>query len=183
MYGKMPESSVVLALADCSLKSLGRGGATDFEPVQNVTMPESVLAQELQRARCMKIAIPHWQSRISPVCDEARHFLVVHVTNDQEVRRSELEVTLPGTDLVGRAAQLLDVGVNTLICGAISKALETMLLGVGIDVISQICGNVEDVLQAFRTGKLAQDRFALPGCARRRHRRQRNGQCWRDVHL
>ena len=38
-----------------------------------------------------------------------------------------------------------------------------MLLGVGIEVISQVCGNVEDVLQAFRTGALEQDRFALPG--------------------
>jgi len=141
------------------------------------------LAQKLQRARFMKIAIPHWQSRISPVCDEARHFLVVNVTNDQEVSRSELEMTLPGTDLVGRAAQLLDAGVKTVICGAISKALETMLLGVGIEVVAQVCGNVEDVLQAFQTGKLEQDRFALPGCARRRHRRHRNGQCWRDVHL
>ena len=131
----------------------------------------------------MKIAIPHWQARISPVCDEARHFLIVRVTDDQEVSRSELEMSLPGSDLVGRAAQLLDSGVNTLICGAVSQGFETMLLGVGIEVISQVCGNVEDVLQAFRTGALEQDRFALPGCARRRHRRQRNGQCRKDVRL
>jgi predicted Fe-Mo cluster-binding NifX family protein len=118
------------------------------------------------------------------VCDEARHFLVVCITDNQEVSRSELEVTLPGTDLVGRAAQLLDAGVSMVICGAISQALETMLLGVGIQVIPQVCGNVEDVLQAFRTGVLEQDRFALPGCARRRRRRQRDGQqCRRDVHF
>jgi len=129
----------------------------------------------------MKIAIPHWQSRVSPVCDEARHFLVVQVTDNQEVSRSELEVTLPGTDLVGRATRLLDVGVNTVICGAISKGLETMLLGVGIEVIAQVCGNVEDILQAFQTGMLEQDRFALPGCTRRRHRRHRGGQCRRGL--
>ena len=131
----------------------------------------------------MKIAIPHWQARVSPVCDEARHFLVVHVTDDLEVSRSQFEMTLPGTDLVGRAAQLLDVGVNMVICGAISKGLETMLLGVGVDVISQVCGNVEDVLQAFRTGTLEQDRFALPGCARRKRRRQRDGQCRRELRV
>ena len=132
----------------------------------------------------MKIAIPHWQSRVSPVCDEARHFLIVRVTDDQEVSRSELGISLPGSDLVGRAAQLLDSGVNTLICGAVSQGFETMLLGAGIEVISQVCGNVEDVLQAFRTGVLEQDRFALPGCARRRRRRQRDGQqCRRDVHF
>jgi predicted Fe-Mo cluster-binding NifX family protein len=128
----------------------------------------------------MKIAIPHWHSRVSPVCDEARHFLVVQVTDNREVNRSEFEVTLPGSDLIGRATRLLDLGVNTVICGAISKGLETMLLGVGIEVIAQVCGNVEDVLGAFQTGMLEQDCFALPGCARRRHRRQKNGQCWRN---
>ena len=129
----------------------------------------------------MKIAIPHWQSRVSPVCDEARHFLVVHVTDDLEVSRSQFEMTLPGTDLIGRATQLLDWGVNTVICGAISQGLDTMLLGVGIEVIAQVCGNVEDVLQAFQRGMLEQDRFALPGCARRRRRGQRDGPCRRNV--
>lgn len=131
----------------------------------------------------MKIAIPHWQARVSPVCDEARNFLVVDAAGDQEARRSEFEMTPPGTDLVGRATQLLDWGVKTVICGAISQELETMLLGVGIDVISQVCGNVEDVLQAFWTGRLEQDCFALPGCVRRRRRRQRNGKCRRDSRL
>ena len=141
------------------------------------------LARQLQCDRCMKIAIPHWQSRVSPVCDEARHFLVVHVKDDQEVSRSELEMTPAGNDLVGRAAQLLDLGITTVICGAISRGLETMLTGVGIQVISQVCGNVEDVLQAFRTGGLEQDRFALPGCARRRRRRQRDGRRRSDLRL
>jgi len=126
----------------------------------------------------MKIAIPYWQSRVSPVCDEARHFLVVHFLDDGEVRRSELEMTLPGSDLVGRAARLLDLEVDTVICGAISQGLETMLRGVGIQVISQLCGDLEEILQTFRTGSLEQDRFALPGCARRR-RRQRDGRCRR----
>jgi predicted Fe-Mo cluster-binding NifX family protein len=149
-------------------------------PIQKVISPTFVLAQELHRQRCMKIAIPHWQARVSPVCDEARHFLVVDLTDDQESGRSQFETTLSGADLVGRATQLLDLGVTTVICGAISKGLETMLQGVGIEVIAQVCGNVEDVFQAFRTGTLGQDRFALPGCARRR-RRQRTGQCPRDL--
>jgi len=129
----------------------------------------------------MKIAIPHWQARVSPVCDEARNFLVVDVRDDREVGRSQFEMTAPGSDLAGRATQLLDWGVNTVICGAISKELEAMLQGVGIEVISHVCGNVEEVLQAFWTGGLEQDRFALPGCVRRRHRRQQNGKCRRDL--
>jgi len=117
------------------------------------------------------------------VCDEARSFLIVDVTDGQEVRRSQFEMTAPGTDLVGRATQLLDLGVQTMICGALSKELETMLLGVGIEVISQVCGGVEDVLRAFRTGGLEQDCFVLPGCARKKERRRRNGNCRRDLRL
>jgi predicted Fe-Mo cluster-binding NifX family protein len=129
----------------------------------------------------MKIAIPHWQSCVSPVCDEARHFLVVQVLDDQEVDRSEVEVPLPGSDLVGRAAQLRDRGVEEVICGAISQSLEAVLQGVGIKVIAQICGSVEEVLQAYRTGCLDQERFILPGCNRRRHRRRRDGRCRWDA--
>ena len=92
-------------------------------------------------------------------------------------------MTLPGTDLVGRSAQLLDWGVNMVICGAISQGLETMLLGVDVEVISQVCGNVEDVLEAFRTGTLEQDRFALPGCSRRKRRHQRDGKCRRELRV
>jgi predicted Fe-Mo cluster-binding NifX family protein len=128
----------------------------------------------------MKIAIPYWQSRVSPVCDEARHFLIVHLLDDGQVRRSELELTLPGTDLVGRTARLQDLEVDTLICGAISQALETMLRGRGIQVVARVCGELEEVLQAFQTGTLEQDRFALPGCARRKRRRQREGRCRRE---
>jgi hypothetical protein len=35
-------------------------------------------------------------------------------------------------------------------------------------------------LQAYRTGELDQDCFILPGCARRRRRRHREGRCQRD---
>lgn len=128
----------------------------------------------------MKIAIPYWQARVSPVCDEARHFLIVQFADGGEVRRSELELTLPGTDLVGRASRLLDLEVNTLICGAISQPLETMLRGVGIQVISHVCGDLEEIVHAFQAGGLEQDRFALPGCLRRRRRRQREGRCWKN---
>ncbi len=90
---------------------------------------------------------------------------------------------LPGTDLLGRAAKLLDLGVQTVICGAISKGFETVLAGVGIQVVSQVCGEVEDVVQAFQTETLEQDRFALPGCGRRKRRRQRDGSCRRESQL
>jgi predicted Fe-Mo cluster-binding NifX family protein len=136
----------------------------------------------MQQRTSMKIAIPHWQSRVSPVCDEARLFLIVHFTDGREVARSELELALPGNDLIGRVAQLRQWDVDAVICGAVSQELETVLRGAGIQVFARVCGDVEEVLQAYRTGGLDQERFLLPGCARYRRRRRAKGRCGRDAH-
>jgi predicted Fe-Mo cluster-binding NifX family protein len=138
-----------------------------------------VLAQEVQERRLMKIAIPHWQSRVSPVCDEARLFLVVQLIDGREVARSELALAPPGNDLIGRVAQLRRWGVDVVICGAVSQELETVLQGAGIQVVARVCGDVEEVLQAYQTGRLDQQRFLLPGCVRRRCRRAQ-GRCGHD---
>lgn len=127
----------------------------------------------------MKLAIPHWQSRVSPVCDEARRFLVVEIVDNLEVRRDEFEMMPSGSDPVGRASQLRQWGVTTLICGAISRTLEVVLQGAGIQVIPKVCGCVEEVLQTFRAGALDQERYGLPGCARRQQRRRAGPGCAR----
>lgn len=139
------------------------------------------VAHQMQCAAGMKIAIPHWQSRVSPVCDEALRFLVVEMADGQELGRKEFEMRAPGIDMAERAARLLDWGVDTLICGAVSCALETLLQGVGIQVIPQVCGDIEEVLRAFHTGTLEQDRFTLPGCGGRKRRRRRAGACRREL--
>jgi predicted Fe-Mo cluster-binding NifX family protein len=57
-----------------------------------------------------------------------------------------------------------------LICGAISRPLEAMLLSAGVEVIPQTCGPVEEVLKAFMSGKLTEKAFLMPGCCGRRRR-------------
>jgi predicted Fe-Mo cluster-binding NifX family protein len=63
-----------------------------------------------------------------------------------------------------RAKQLIRLGANVLICGAISRPLEIALIAGGIEVISFTCGSVEDVLKAFLSGRLNQHVFLMPGC-------------------
>jgi len=120
----------------------------------------------------MKVAIPHWQGRVSPVFDVASNALVVEISDGVEHARQK--VALDAEDPQLRAARLAQTGTDILICGAISWPLEMALSAVGIDVIPQRCGDVEQVLAAFIRGQWRQDAFLMPGCgARRRMHRAR----------
>ena len=122
----------------------------------------------------MRVGIPTWQGRISPVFDVAKRLIVADVADGGEIRREE--VPLDETHFAMRARRLVDHGVNVLICGAISGPLEQVLLSVGVRVIPQTCGAVEEVLQAFISGRLTEQAFLLPGCCGQR-RRFRGGRC------
>jgi predicted Fe-Mo cluster-binding NifX family protein len=122
----------------------------------------------------MKVGIATWDGRLSPVFDVARYLLVVDVEDNTEVGRRQM--SLEESQLASRARRLTELGVQVLICGAISRPLEAMLVSAGVHVIPQTCGPVEDVLQAFLQQQLANDAFLMPGCCGRR-RRFRRGQC------
>ena len=116
----------------------------------------------------MRIAIPTWDGRISPVFDVARRLLLVDVDGNAEVGRSEVE--LEEMRMVARTARLTSLGVQVLVCGAISMPFEAMLTSAGVRVLPQVCGSVDDVLRAYLAGQLAGDAFLMPGCCGRRRR-------------
>ena len=121
----------------------------------------------------MKVAIPVWQGRVSPVFDVAGQLLLVELAEGVEVSRREHP--LPDAEPEQRAAQLSELQVETLICGAISQALEALLTENGIRVYGRVCGNVDDVLKAFATGTLGDSQYAMPGCCGGQRRRFRGG--------
>jgi predicted Fe-Mo cluster-binding NifX family protein len=121
----------------------------------------------------MKIAVPIWQGRVSPVFDVAGQFVLVELVEGAE--KSRRQHRLPDAEPQQRAALLVELQVETLICGAISQPLEALLTENGINVYGRVCGNVEDVLRAFAAGTLGQPRFAMPGCCGQARRRFRGG--------
>ena len=114
----------------------------------------------------MKVAMPNRQGRISPVFDTAANLLIAEVQAGRELGRGE--VSLTASDPLERAREVSQLGADVLICGALSWPLEMALSSADVQVIAQVCGDVEQVLTAFREGKLAEDRFLMPGCCRRR---------------
>ncbi len=129
------------------------------------------MARAMHSQTTMKIAIPQWQGRVSPVFDVAGTLLVVDFEEGREVRREEAQ--LAQTDALGRAAEFARLGADVLICGAISAPLEASLSAAGVRVIGFICGAVEDILAGFVSGELASPAFLMPGC-RGRRRQGRN---------
>jgi len=119
----------------------------------------------------MKVAIPISDGRISPLFDSARRLLLVTIENGREVRRSEQVVEQ--SERIARTRRVTELGTDVLICGAISRELEAMLASAAVEVIPLTCGMVEDVLQAFISGRLTEEAFVMPGC--HGHRRQYRG--------
>ena len=128
----------------------------------------------------MKVAIPHWQGRVSPVFDVAGNVLVVEIDGGAERARRDVAFSVDGPQ--ARAARLTEAGADVLVCGAISKPLEVAVSAAGIEVIPQTCGEVERVLAAFIDGRLNQGAFLMPGCCGRRRRfqggRRRGARRW-----
>ena len=123
----------------------------------------------------MKVAVPTWTGRVSPVFDVAKRLLLVTLEGDGEVSREE--AAIEETQPTARAKRITELGVDVLICGAISMPLEAMLGSAGVRVIPNTCGLVEDVLRAFVSGHLTEQAFLMPGCCgrRRRFRRRHHG--------
>jgi predicted Fe-Mo cluster-binding NifX family protein len=100
----------------------------------------------------MKIAIAHWQRRVSPVFDVADRLFLITVENGREVHRESLR--LAGQDPFERARKLAERGVNVLLCGAVSSALEKALTAAGIQVLGFLGGEMESIVAAFIDGHL-----------------------------
>lgn len=129
-------------------------------------------------------AIPIWRGRVSPVMDTAEQLLIVEMNGGIEIGRRQ--VYLGMTDHTRRAAEICDLGIDVLLCGAVSRALEASLVASGIEMVSQLCGDIECVLKAFVDGKDDLGAFNMPGLSWRkgkewccgrgdRRRRRRHG--------
>jgi predicted Fe-Mo cluster-binding NifX family protein len=110
----------------------------------------------------MKIAIPVYNDSVSNVFDFAHRLLLMDIENVKVFNRSE--VALESQSLPQRAGNLKNLGVDVLICGAISQALVNMVTASGIQVLPYVTGRVNDVLEAYLTGQLAKPQFSMPGC-------------------
>ena len=110
----------------------------------------------------MKIAVPIWNDKVSPVFDTASRLLIINTKNLSEIER--FEVYLGEQDISKRCLLIHGLKVNVLICGAISRSFSMMLMSTGVKIISGISGLAEDVLKAYLDGSLSNSKYLMPGC-------------------
>jgi predicted Fe-Mo cluster-binding NifX family protein len=110
----------------------------------------------------MRIAIPIWENKVSPVMDTASRLMIIETDGQKEIAR--FETYLEEQDISRRCHRIQSLEIDVLICGAICRSLSGMLLASDIRIISEISGLVEDVLKAYLQGTLADSKFFMPGC-------------------
>jgi len=122
----------------------------------------------------MRIVLPVWQGRISPVLDTARHFLLVDCEGAGEVSRAER--TIGADPLAARVESLARLGGDVVICGAVSRPLASLLAARGVRLCPWTAGYVDEVVSAYLSGSLDRPRFRMPGrCGRGMMGRRRRG--------
>ncbi|MBW2216533.1 MAG: hypothetical protein JRF34_05000 [Deltaproteobacteria bacterium] len=121
----------------------------------------------------MRIAIPIWEDKVSPVLDTASKLLVIELEGKKETSR--FEIYLDEQTLSRRCFRIQGMEVDILICGAISHPFARMLTALDIEVIPEISGRPEEVLKAYLKKDLFKAKFLTPGC-----KRNRSGQKYRS---
>ncbi|BDQ35527.1 NifB/NifX family molybdenum-iron cluster-binding protein [Pseudodesulfovibrio portus] len=131
----------------------------------------------------MNAAFSIWEDRIAPVFDTASRLAVVTGTRTEGPPHV---VTMRWTSPVEVIAILLERHVSVLVCGAISRPLHDAIVDRNIEVHPFVTGELDDVVRAWRTGRLHEDRFRMPGCGRangvRGRRTRRRGDRRDNVH-
>jgi predicted Fe-Mo cluster-binding NifX family protein len=114
----------------------------------------------------MNAAFSVWDNRIAPVFDVARQILLVETKSGCIV--SEKQETLAETTPVRKVADLAELGVDILVCGAVSRPLQEMIAAHNIRIIPFVAGDLREVVNAWLAGKRQLDLFAMPGCCKRK---------------
>lgn len=122
----------------------------------------------------MRVALPYWQDRISPVLDTADNFLLADVEGGNRIESER--INLSGKSYSEKAEFLKKRGVKLLLCGAVSEYCQGIFFAGGIEVFPWLRGKVDCVIEAYINRNLGEATFRMPGhCGQRRRKRGGKG--------
>lgn len=100
----------------------------------------------------MKIAIPMFHTKISPRFDQAQGFLLLEIENASVIARENLKTK--DWSVLSKMKYLVDLEVDTLICGGIDRASLQYLNFKGLKIYSWVTGEVEDAVSCFLRNRM-----------------------------
>lgn len=116
-----------------------------------------------------KLGVSIWEGRIAPVFDCSRRLRIAFVRGKEIAGNHEME--LEEFNPVRRAAYLAGLGIEVLLCGAVSRPLADLISGHNIQIHAFLSGEAEEVLRACIENRLPAPEYIMPGC------RGRTGWC------
>jgi predicted Fe-Mo cluster-binding NifX family protein len=127
----------------------------------------------------MRTAFSLWNERIAPVFDVAKHLWIVDVAEGRIVGQTGRRFS--SDDPRERAMRLTTLQVEQLVCGAITRSSYDALTEHGIQVISFITGDLNQVVQACLKDRLKDGSLAMPGCRRGKRHGARRYPCKQEA--
>lgn len=112
----------------------------------------------------IKLAIPVLRSRVAPVFNWCSRICIFSAEGNDDPIDGPREIDLGTVSAFSRLKALRELGVRTLICGALSPDLLTYGKQLGLQIVAGVAGEVNEVLEAFGRQELDQPRFWMPGC-------------------
>jgi predicted Fe-Mo cluster-binding NifX family protein len=100
----------------------------------------------------MKIAIPVFQTKISPRFDQTQGFIVVETEKANVISKKHLSTI--GWTALDKMRHLVSLRIDTLICGGIDRASLQYLSFNGLTVYSWVTGEVDDALACFLDNRM-----------------------------
>ena len=140
---------VLKRLAQTMLSSISDRRFSPWSPVQYSRAPKNgQVGALLTTGRIkMKIAIPVFHTKISPRFDSTQEFILLKIEQRSVIAREQLSTG--GWPLAAKVKQLVNSGVDTLICGGIDRESLQHLSFNGLKVYSWVTGEVEDAITCF----------------------------------
>jgi predicted Fe-Mo cluster-binding NifX family protein len=114
----------------------------------------------------MRLAIPEFKGRVSPVFDCCRRLLVIDTLKKGPDRIASVDWS--ELECVKRPARLREMGIKILLCGGISTRLAREIEAGGVYIVPWISGEVGEIIDAYFNGRLPDPQLTMPGCRRGR---------------
>ncbi|HOT46474.1 MAG TPA: NifB/NifX family molybdenum-iron cluster-binding protein [Spirochaetota bacterium] len=121
------------------------------------------------------IAVPVFQERVSPLMDVSNRYMI-YETEDGRIKQ-RIAISLNADGESQRVEKLKEIGVNTIICGAVSGYIAHLVSDRGMRLLSMIYGPIDEIITNYLQNTLG-SYCSGGGCNGRK--RQRRGQCGRD---
>jgi len=109
----------------------------------------------------IRIAIPIFRHRVSPVLDTCIRLLILDFEEGIEINRREIrfdDFTLPE-----RFESIRRLNPSVLICCGISEEFDRLIRTTNVRLVCGIAGDVQQVAEAFIDNRLDAPCFQMPG--------------------